>query len=154
MLKPRELLNSRARESDFVFTVHLYAFTYERAISRNVEWPSNGSEQGFAHPGCAPKSHRILARRDLNGLEIFHRRLATPRRRRGLIRLKNEMIGLYERETFDPLDVQVPITTTNVKAYVPTPFCRLICLECAFSPHICISRANSHKKILNLRVLC
>lgn len=136
-------------------TVHLYAFTYERAVSRNVEWPSNDSEQGFAHPGCAPKSHRILARRDLNGFEIFHRRLVTLRRRRDLIRLfvKNEMIGLYERETFDSRRADT-ITKTNVKAYVPNPFCRLICLECAFSPHICVSRADSHKKILNLRVLC
>lgn len=152
MLKPRELLNSRARESDFVVTVHLYAFTYERAVSRNVEWPSNSFEQGFAHPGYAPKSHRIPARRDLNGLEIFHRSLATPRRRWDLIRLfaKNEMIGLYERETFDP---RCRYDHDDERESIrPHPLLQINPRTCFFSAYI--SRANSHKKILNLRVLC
>lgn len=101
------MLGNRILSSLSICIVYLWTSRKPRGY---IEWTSNEVPGRVSCiQGCAPKPHRIPAKRDLNGLEIFHRRLATSpslplaRQWRDLIRLfaKNEMISLYERETFD-----------------------------------------------------
>lgn len=85
-VKPRELLNSRALESDFVLAVHLHAFTYERGRKPECRMAAERFETGFrvfrgVHRNPVEFSRDAI----LTAPEIFHRRPATLRRRRGLI---------------------------------------------------------------------
>jgi len=40
------------RQSDFALAIHLYAMTYERVVSRCVEWPSNATAGISRHGAC------------------------------------------------------------------------------------------------------
>lgn len=152
-VKLRELLNSRAWKSDFVLTVHLYVFTYERVVSRyrmDVErrFPIGFREFRDVHqnPIEFPRNAILtVSKYFIEGL-LPPSLLLSPRRSSDEISSGSRKMKWSAYMSAKPLTSDIDHDDEH-ESILCAPFHKLI-LECAFSPRtIYCVRADLYKKI-------